>query len=389
MTDSRPAVRIPVLLLAAVLAIALVGVGARAAVSAPPLPETTADELLGSALVTAADPPPVAGELTLTLGLGLPSVPGLTDGDGGVAAELLDGASRLRVERSDDGVRAALLGDRSERLVVTDGSELWTWDSTTLEATRYALPEGVREEREAADLSAFDPAALGARLLQGVEEGASVELDRTARVAGRDAYRLVVTPDDEQTTVGRLEVDVDAEERVPLRLALFAEGAAEPSVEMAWSSVSFAPVDPATFSFTPPPGATVREGADALAEAGNHADGPAGDARPPGAPLMHDDDGAVRHAPGASDPGAASMLPTAVGEGLSTVFVLPAPVPSAAPDGGSEPDGGEAGAQLEALLPLDGPLLSATTAITSTGERVLVAGLVPLARLDEVAAGIG
>ncbi len=376
-------------LLTGVLVVALLLTGAQVARSAPSLPAIEPDALLASVLAAADDRPPMAGELSMTLGLGLPALPG--DGrdgmDGGGLGDLL-GESRLRVERSRDGLRAAVLGSASERLVVTDGRTLSTWNSRTLEATITTLPshdrpavDDARGTARGSDPGAapedLDPAAVADRLLALACAHADVAVDGTARVAGRDAYRLVLTPTDAGTTLGRVEVDIDDATRTPLRTALFARGATAPSVELAWTRVSFDPIDPATFAFIPPPGATVveRDLGDLHAEAGPDA--------ATGAPGALPDD-----LPGplvilqqlAPIPGAPGPL---VADGFASVAVLPMPRRGAGADDARPGDADGLGA----VLPLDGPLLSVR--VVEVGERRLVlAGLVPLARLDAVAAEV-
>src|SRR5680860_1363397 len=360
-TASRPLAA----LLTAVLVAALLGLGAQAAVSAPRLPEVAADELIASVLRAADDPPPVSGELAATLGLGLPELPGAAQDS--PLADLL-GESRLRVERSADGLRAALLGTASERLVVTDGDTLSTWDSQTLEVNRWKLPdEGGTGDTGGTDstggttpghgpMAFSDPLALAIPLVESLSEGADVAVDGTARVAGRSAYRLAVVPADPVTTLGRVELDVDADTRVPLRVALYARGAVAPSIELAWTQVSFAPVDPALFDFTPPPGSVVTEHAG---------------------PVPWSKDSGKSGLPGMLNPGPAAGPSggdhggEVIGAGYSAVAVLPLAT--------------ELPSEAQALLPLDGPLLSARVA-SVRGEPALLLGLVPLSRLDEVAA---
>src|SRR5206468_10898475 len=55
------------------------------------------------------------------------------------------------------------------------------------------------------------------------------------------------------------EISVDAERRVPLGVSVYARGASDPSISVAYTSVSFDPIDPSTFRFVPPAGATIRE----------------------------------------------------------------------------------------------------------------------------------
>lgn len=365
MTRTRPTA---LLLTAAAVAVILVA-GATAAISAPSLPAVTPEELVASVL-GAERPEAVSGELTATLGLGLPALP--VEAEEGGLADLLR-PMRLRLERSPDGLRAALLRDRSERLLVTDGRTLSTWDSRTFTVTQHELPRGSAPDGAKAhgDWSDVDPAVLAQRLVGLLARHGTVTVDGTARVAGRAAYQLALVPDDAQTTVGRVEVDVDEETRTALRVAVHARGATAPSLEVAWTRVSFDPVDPALFAFTPPPGAEIvdpgqERGHDASRSGEPHADEAV-------AGLL----GALAALPGGP----------LVGSGFSTVAVLPLPgaaAGAAAPGDEGTGDGPDV-AGLAALLPLDGPLLSARVADLG-GTPVVLLGFVPLSHLDAVAA---
>ncbi len=59
------------------------------------------------------------------------------------------------------------------------------------------------------------------RALDAVAPYADVTVDGTARIAGRAAYQLVLTPTSTLTLVGRIAVAIDAETRLPLRVQVF------------------------------------------------------------------------------------------------------------------------------------------------------------------------
>jgi hypothetical protein len=59
--------------------------------------------------------------------------------------------------------------------------------------------------------------------------------------------------------VDRVEVAIDASTRIPLRLEVFAKGAADPVVSVGYTAVSFEPFDPSVLRFTPPDGAAVHQ----------------------------------------------------------------------------------------------------------------------------------
>src|SRR5205823_7231755 len=77
------------------------------------------------------------------------------------------------------------------------------------------------------------------------------------RVAGRDAYRLILEPRMVRTLIGRIEIAVDAEHRMPLGVTVFARGAESAALSAAFSGVSFDAVQASIYRFAPPRGATV------------------------------------------------------------------------------------------------------------------------------------
>ena len=70
-------------------------------------------------------------------------------------------------------------------------------------------------------------------------------------------YQLTLTPSSPLTLIGRITVAIDEESHLPLRVQVFAKGAADPAMEAAFTTVSFDPIDPSMFTFSPPAGATV------------------------------------------------------------------------------------------------------------------------------------
>ncbi len=77
-------------------------------------------------------------------------------------------------------------------------------------------------------------------------------------VAGQPAYQLVLAPKDSRSLIGRVTIALDGQHpNVPLRVQVFARGAASPSFQVGYTSISFVRPAAANFSFTPPPGTKV------------------------------------------------------------------------------------------------------------------------------------
>jgi outer membrane lipoprotein-sorting protein len=277
--------------------------------------------------------------------LGLPEVPTSGSSDPTGVAGLL-GDQRFRVWHSSDGVRIAQTLPYAERVLVGGPSGLWTWNSDTAVAVHTPVdPAAVRSAARKLPGSLGDPVSLAGRLLDAASREADVSMAAPAEVAGRAAYVLRLTPISTTTTIGSVEVAVDAATGVPLRVQVFARSMAAPAVNVGFTSVDFGPIDRSMFDFSPPPGTTVRQGS------------------PPAAPA----DGTGSGAPA----GNAAPEARVFGRGFDLVVAAPVPDPGT----------------LRSLLPFDGPLGSAELVeAKGSGEAWILAGPVGPSALDAAAA---
>ncbi|GAA5150701.1 MULTISPECIES: LolA family protein [Amycolatopsis] len=213
---------------------------------APVLPSISAEELVQSVLATKT--PALDGTVRVDNNLGLPTstLPGGVSVNVDAAHVYNDGNgnSKLSIEQGT-----------ADTTIIRNGTTVWQYSSkdnsvTKTTATEHEAPPGVQS----------DPAAAATQLLAKVRESSTVTVEGTARVAGRAAYELVLTPKPTEHTVLReVRVAVDAEKRVPLRLAVMTYGSADPALQVAFSDIEFTPQPASEFQFTPPQGAKVTE----------------------------------------------------------------------------------------------------------------------------------
>jgi outer membrane lipoprotein-sorting protein len=314
--------------------------------------------------------------------LGLPTLPGFAGRDSSSLTSLLSGTHTLRLWYSGpSSVRVALLGTLDETDLITNGTDLWTWSSQSSTATHRRLPahpgkpSGVVPPTNPLGLT---PQQIANAALAAIDPSTVVSTAGSARIAGRDAYELVLAPRDAASLVSQIRVGIDATAHVPLRVQVFARGKADPAIEVAFTQVSFTRPGPEHFRFTPPPGVTVTE---------------AGSTGTSGAPGVAD-----------GLTGTRSMLPdlsgaAVVGKGWTTVLVLR--LPASTPDGsGSTSDGSGSTsdiprspltALLSALPTVHGPfgtgrVLSGTLfSVLLTEDGRLLVGAVQPARLVQAA----
>lgn len=225
------------------------------------LPPRTAEELLVA--LQQAEPTPLSGTVGTSADLGLPSLPMSMAGGGALALATGDATVRVWAD-GPDRQRLALIEDRAETTVVRSGSEAWVWSSRDATADRYVLPEESDRAGHAGDLPAglalpSTPEQAAQMALAALDPTTEVTTTGVARVAGRDAYELVLTPRDDRTLVARVSIALDAETSVPLRVRVHSTRSADPAVQVGFTSVDLARPNPGLFEFTPPAGATITE----------------------------------------------------------------------------------------------------------------------------------
>ncbi|QIZ98909.1 DUF2092 domain-containing protein [Leifsonia sp. PS1209] len=259
------------------------------------LPSKTPDEVLR--LVAASDVKAFSGTIEQSSELGLPSIPstgpgsgsgsasGSASGDAASILELLTGDHTAKVYVDGPAKqRLQVLDQLAERDVIRNGSDVWLYTSTGKKVTHVTLPDrstvkspdNRRPDPDATTGAATTPSQLAQTFLAAVDPSTSVTLGDPVKVAGRDAYDLVLTPKTDATLVGSVSIAVDGTTGIPLRVQVDARGQSTPAFEAGFSEFSTATPSASVFAFTPPSGATVTEQAlpapgEKKAEAGSHA----------------------------------------------------------------------------------------------------------------------
>ncbi|MGW3010342.1 LolA family protein [Streptomyces sp. NPDC001219] len=282
----RKAVRygVPVAV-AGVAAITIGLVPAFAGSGSPDLPKISAQDLI--AKVAKSDVQQLSGTVRVTTDLGLPTLPGAgggaagfggaegggKGGDGASASpqnklmELASGAHTLRVAADGpEKQRVSIIDKDAEYSLVHHGKDVWAYDSGSKTAMHSSAPDSRSGKSDRApgglpkDLKTATPQDLAKQALKAAGDTTSVTVDGTAKVAGRDAYQLLIKPKQTGSTVGSIRVAVDAENGTPLKFTLTPKSGGAAAVDVGFTTVDFAKPAASTFSFTPPKGAKVVDG---------------------------------------------------------------------------------------------------------------------------------
>ncbi|MEV3909043.1 LolA family protein [Streptomyces canus] len=239
----------------------------------PDLPKISAQELIEK--IAASDVQQLSGTVKITTDLGLPDLGGLENslgsaagpsgsGDGSSAdpstklTELASGTHTLRVAADGENrQKVSLLENAAEYSLIHNGKDVWGYDSKSNSVFHTTASESDGKQKE--ELPAT-PKDLAEEALKAADKTTSVTVGGSAQVAGRDAYRLVIKPKDDGSTVGQITVAVDAKTGLPLKFTLTPASGGSAVVDAGFTQVSFAKPAASTFDFTPPKGAKVEEG---------------------------------------------------------------------------------------------------------------------------------
>ena len=289
---------VPVLAIAAIAAGSVVpSLVGSAGASPPDLPPLTPAELLAKART--AQVTALSGTIQLTSNLGLPSLDSLTAlGGGGSStsiAALLAGKHSVQVWIDGaDHARIATVAPLAETNWIRNGSDLWSYDSSTLttthatikadatdatgtkDATTDGTDTATTEPTDTATTEPTDSAATGVslpdpahdtpiqfaqQLLANVTPSTDVTVDVNARIDSRPVYQLVLAPHAATSTVQDVTIAIDAATGLPLDVRITAKSGGT-ALELGFTHVSFDVPSASTFEFTPPPGSKLVEAAN-------------------------------------------------------------------------------------------------------------------------------
>lgn len=255
---------VPVAVLAGISGFAVLPHVLPANAAVPSLPPITPTELLDK--VRTSNVRALSGTVKMSSHLGLPDLGALGVGQG-TMLDLLTGShtSHIWVD-GPERVRLALDAPSAESDWIRNGTDLWAWRSDTQTVQHTVLPADTPDAADTAEVTpseTVDPTTLAAKALAMIEPSTTITVRTPDYIAGRAAYELVLTPKSDNSTVGDVSIGIDAENGMPLAVRIDAKNSTTPAVSVAFSQISYVTPDTSTFAFSPPPGSTVTETADA------------------------------------------------------------------------------------------------------------------------------
>jgi len=258
--------------------LAIVGIVAAATAvadaSVPSLPARTAAQLIAEVSQAASKPlGPFTATVQETANLGLPQLPQVTQ-QGGTAA-LTSGTQTVNIWYSDpQHVRIAHPVQAGESDLRLNGRTVWLWNSKTQTATKITLPANVTGLPGQAGngpssgscppasansvCATLTPQAAASQALKALGPSTVVAVESNVKAPTGPAYQLALEPRTSQSLIGKVVIVIDASSHLPVSVDVFGRGSTGLVYSVGFSSLSLGAPAASNFTFTPPPGATVK-----------------------------------------------------------------------------------------------------------------------------------
>jgi outer membrane lipoprotein-sorting protein len=239
----------------AALAVIVAVVGATVAVAASggggatpppkPLAEAVHDGLTGKA------PAGITARITFTNKL-FPS--GAIVGATGSA--LMSGATG-RLWANSNGGRLELQSTAGDVQVTWNDKKATIYDASSNTAYTFDLPPQKADSGTTTDAHAIPSVNEITKFLTDISKQWTVSGAEPSNVAGEQAYTVKVSPSHDGGLLGSAQLAWDALNGVPLRIAIYAQGASSPALALEATQISFGDVPNSDVQVSPPAGAKV------------------------------------------------------------------------------------------------------------------------------------
>jgi len=170
--------------------------------------------------------------------------------EGKVGSALMSGAGgRLWLTNNGRG-RLELQSTAGDVQIVWNTKRVTVYDASSNTVYTRDLPK--REASRSDESKAAPSIAEISDFLSKISDRANVTTAQPTNVAGRTAYSVSVSPQHDGGLLGSVHLAWDAAHGVPLRVAIYAQGASKPVLALEATDISYGPVPAANVDVSPP-----------------------------------------------------------------------------------------------------------------------------------------
>ena len=173
---------------------------------------------------------------------------------GANTSALMSGASgRLWV--NDTGGRLELQSDAGDVQITWNDTKATIYDASSNTAYTFDLPAQAQTSTTTTD----QPPSLDeiTNFLTGLAQHWNVSGAEPSNVAGQEAYTATISPSHDGGLLGSAQLAWDAVNGVPLRVAIYAQGASSPALSLDVTDISFGDVSNSDVQVAPPAGTKI------------------------------------------------------------------------------------------------------------------------------------
>jgi outer membrane lipoprotein-sorting protein len=171
---------------------------------------------------------------------------------GQVGSALMSGASGRLWATNDGRGRLELQSDAGDVQIVWNDREVTVFDASSNTVYRATLPA---RSKAASDHSGIPSVAKIKDFLAELENHVKLSGAQPSDVSNHAAYTVRISPRHDGGLLGAGELAWDAARGVPLRIAIYAQGASSPVLELKATHVSYGRVPAGDVAVSPPAGA--------------------------------------------------------------------------------------------------------------------------------------
>lgn len=175
---------------------------------------------------------------------------------GNVGSPLMSGASG-RLWLKDGHGRIELQSDAGDVEIVWTDTKVSVYDTSSNTVYRASFPVQPSKPSDASDNGTPPALAEIDTFLSKLGAHAAISAAEPTDVAGHPAYDVSLSPKQDGGLLASAELAWDAEHGMPLRVAIFAKGAASPVLELAVTQISYGSVPASNVDVQPPASAKV------------------------------------------------------------------------------------------------------------------------------------
>jgi outer membrane lipoprotein-sorting protein len=173
---------------------------------------------------------------------------------GGNASALMSGATGRLWLTNDGRGRLELQSDAGDVQIVWNHDKVTAYDASSNTVYTFNLP-AAKTGSSSPDTGAAPSLTQISDFLSKLGQHADVSGAQPTDIAGRPAYNVKISPTHDGGLLGYAELAWDAEQGVPLRVAVYAQGSSKPVLELAATDVTYGSVPSSAVDVSPPAGA--------------------------------------------------------------------------------------------------------------------------------------